>query len=422
MHEVSVPTKGPSGSILPRVLLLIFALVVGLGLCEALLRLVTREPAELSLLRGSDFQEIYLEPDPQLGVVRRPNLDLYFRFEERPSGFIHFQTNNLGLRRIEPTGPPSGAVQRVLVLGDSQIDGSVDNQENVCSLLEARLNAAGRRFEVLNAATGSYSPYQSFLWYRSRGVALSPRLVLFTVFLGNDLAELVAPGRPRLKAESGGFQEVPGTDDFARRMQTRNSPSAWTAAKFFLLQNSVLFGRMASLAGGSAVQAPGPMGAAYRNCIGCTGQSLGQIYWFKHHPGDLTASLESLRELLGRLKDLTGQNRCRLAVLVLPTRLEVEPEQDGERTQRTAAILGLSNDDLQLDRRLETDTVRIARELGIATVDLGPLMAEHHRETGESLYYQTDWHLNAAGHRFLAETLYEDVLHWGTDSVPALRQ
>ena len=103
---------------------------------------------------------------------------------------------------------------------------------------------------------------------------------------------------------------------------------------------------MASLAGGAAVQAPGPMGAAYRSCIGCTGQSLGQVYWFKHHPGDLTASLDSLRELLGRLKALTGKNRCRLAVLVLPTRLEVEPEQDGERTQRTAEILGLSNDDL----------------------------------------------------------------------------
>lgn len=391
---------------LPRLLLLGLAVFLSAAFCELLLRLTTREPVELSLLRGDDFQTVYFEPDPVLGVVRRPNLDLRFRFEERPSGFIHFRTNNLALRRAAPTRVGKFAGTRVLALGDSQIDGSVDNRENVCSLLERRLNSRAERYEVLNAAIGSYSPYQSYLWYRSRGKVLEPDLILLTVYLGNDLAELVAPGRPRLMPVDATFREISVTEDYQRRMQAYREPSGWRRMKFFLLQHSVLFGRLTSLVGGSGVETTGPMATAYRTCLGCTGQSLGQTYWFKHHPGDLKLSLRSLEELLRRFKLEADQAGSRLVVLVLPSRLEVEAEQDADRIRETARVLDLNDQDLQLEIRLGEQTLGIARMLGLSTVDLTPILTQAHRKTGENLFYRTDWHLDAAGHRALADGLY----------------
>lgn len=396
-------------TILPKVLLLAITLLLGLASCEFILRLMTREPTKLSLLRADDFQAIYFEPDPLLGIVRRPNLDIRFRFEERPSGFIHFQTNNLGLRRITPTEPDKGSSRRILVLGDSQIDGSVDNRENVCSLLEKRLNSGSVQYEVLNAATGSYSPYQSYLWYRSRGKKLEPDVVMLTIFLGNDLAELVAPGRPRLMPEKMRFREISVTEDYQQRMRTYHEPSAWTKLRFFLLQNSVLYGRLSSLSGGADVLAPGPMGAAYRTCIGCTGQSLGQAYWFKYHPQDVRRSMVSLEELLRRFKADVEVSGGRPIVLVLPSRLQVEAEQDADRTREVAEILGLTEKDLGLETRLGDEALSIAQGLKIDTIDLAPPLEEAHRSTGENLFYRTDWHLDTSGHRILAEQLYDRV-------------
>ncbi len=419
MRNMTLTYSG--GSILPRVILLVVTLILLLAFSEIILRLMTREPAELSLLRAADFQAIYFEPDPVLGIVRKANLDVRFRFEERPSGFIHFQTNNLGLRRVEPTEQNKGSKRRILVLGDSQIDGSVDNQENVCALLESELNSGPTRYQVLNAATGSYSPYQAYLWYRTRGRDLQPDVVIFTIFLGNDLAELVAPGRPRLMPDRKGFCEISVTEGYQRRMKTYREPSGWTRLRFFLLQNSVLFGRLSSFAGGSGVQATGPMSRAYRCCIGCTGQSLGQAHWFKNHPQDAHLSMLSLQELLRRFRTDVEQSGGHLIVLVLPSRLQVEAEQDAERTRKVAQILELSAENLELESRLAHETVSIARELEIDTVDVTPLMAGFHRKSGENLYYDTDWHLDPAGHRFLAEQLETLTFSWSASGQSAPR-
>ena len=43
---------------------------------------------------------------------------------------------------------------RVIVLGDSQLDGTVADNENMTSILEAELAAKGKQYEILNAATG----------------------------------------------------------------------------------------------------------------------------------------------------------------------------------------------------------------------------------------------------------------------------
>ncbi len=101
------------------------------------------------------------------------------------------RTNNLGLRRDTPTAlqkPPGGL--RILVLGDSQSEGIVENAETYAALVESALGRV-RRTEVLNAATSGYSPLLSYLWWERYGASLQPDAVLLALYTGNDLGELL---------------------------------------------------------------------------------------------------------------------------------------------------------------------------------------------------------------------------------------
>ena len=213
----------------------LFAVIVA----EVALLFWTTEPLEVVLLRATDFHQIYFEEHASLGVVRRAGVDCRFRFQERPSGFVHFQTNNLGLRRAVPTAieKPVGRT-RILLLGDSQLDGIVDNDENLTCLMEERLRAQGKNVEVLNASTGSYSPYQSYIWYTKFGRELDPDLVILSVYLGNDLAELLTPGRPRLIPRDGSFLEERPTKEFLEHMSVVEVPSTLRRLHSFLMQRS----------------------------------------------------------------------------------------------------------------------------------------------------------------------------------------
>jgi hypothetical protein len=97
---------------------------------------------------------------PTIVYEHAPRVYLAVPLAEHDGGSFGFRTNNLGLRRSHDTTIEKAPdVFRVLVLGDSQADGYVDNDENLSTLLEAnlaaRLAAEGRRLEVLNAGVAA---------------------------------------------------------------------------------------------------------------------------------------------------------------------------------------------------------------------------------------------------------------------------
>jgi hypothetical protein len=390
---------------LSKLALLVATTLAALATFEAVLRFLVEDSTEVLLMRGRDFHSRYFSPDVDIGVVRRPNLDIRFRFPERPSGSIHFQTNNLGLRRSTETPPPKPpGVRRILLLGDSQMDGAVDNHETAAFRVEAKLNRRHGLWEVLNAATGSYSPYQSYLWYRKFGLDLDPDLILFSVFLGNDFAELLVDDRPHLEWDPDeGLKRKPTSDKFLARMHVDQSPiSTATRMRSALLQRSSLFARLSLLLSRDRPVAAGEVAAAYSACIGCTGQSLGQAHWFDR-ASRLAESIGALGELLSELKRETGD---RVVALSIPTRLQIEPHRDRERIEQTRRLLGLGTDET-LEDDLAKALRRLCRDLGIPLID--PDRALTDAAHSGSLYHDTDWHLNARGHAVVAQVVYDQL-------------
>lgn len=376
---------------------------------EWILKSWFEEPSDLLLMRGTDFHRIYFETDPVIGVVRKPDVDFRFRFEERPSGYVHFRTNSVGLRRSKQTRlRKQQGITRVLVLGDSQLDGTVDNSENLTAILEAELVANGRQYEILNAATGSYSPYQNYLWYRSYGARLEPDIVVFGVFVGNDLAELMAPGRPRLVLENGSFREEGPSQDFLERMKAIESDSVWSSWKSYLLQRSALFARLTLLVTTDLPSSEGSVAKAYSICLGCTAQSLGQVGWFSER-WDLNESMKILREILVRLKNEIQTRNAELMILLIPTRTQIEPELDVERIQRVCSILKLCPQDLEMEDEICRRLIRAALDIDIPVVDMRPDLLEIHKSLKLPMYYKTDWHCNTLAHEVIARRLLEEM-------------
>ena len=93
---------------------------------------------------------------------------------------ITWKTNNLGFRDDE-VGPKDGL--RVLVLGDSFTAGyGVERNELFTSALEDRLGV-----DIVNAGTGGWDLDHQYHFFRTKGRDLEPDVVLYAMYLGNDL-------------------------------------------------------------------------------------------------------------------------------------------------------------------------------------------------------------------------------------------
>jgi hypothetical protein len=159
-----------AAALVPGVLLILEA---GLGLAE---RAAPAPDAPPPLHRLHRYSEAY-------GWAPRPGARLV-------QGGVTVTINARGCRGrpIEPGRGEAGT--RVLMLGDSIAFGlGVGDAETFAGLLDAR----GRGLEVVNLAVQGYGPCQSLLRLEREGLEYGPRVVVFSLCLGNDFADAVLP-------------------------------------------------------------------------------------------------------------------------------------------------------------------------------------------------------------------------------------
>lgn len=132
-----------------------------------------------------------------------PNVKVRRRFGEHPDGGYLVTTNSLGLRRSTEVAvePPD---LRVLVVGDSHVDGVCNSEESFPFLLEQSLRARGRDAEVLNAARGGQSPV-NYPGTIERYADLGPDEVIVMFTGANDFLELLGFGRLFQGYETDGY-------------------------------------------------------------------------------------------------------------------------------------------------------------------------------------------------------------------------
>jgi hypothetical protein len=168
--------------------LVIFALVIVLGLLEALLAITKLNVPDFSLFI------------PGKGTTYIPHA--YYRHTKE--GFSEGRFNSHGFRDYERTYEKPPGVFRILVLGDSYIEAfQVQLEESFTAQLEKLLNAqsSSAKYEVLSLGQSGFGTAEEYLRYLNFGAAYSPDLVVLALTTGNDFRN----NSKLLNGHNGGF-------------------------------------------------------------------------------------------------------------------------------------------------------------------------------------------------------------------------
>ena len=244
----------------------------------------------------------YYISDPIVGHIHKSNAQRYYIWPEHKDGHIILKTNNLGFRRDSDTLTDKHDKIRILVTGDSQIDGVINNSESCCTILENLLNQAvnSRQYEVINSGVGYYCPH-NYLGVIKKYLYLAPDIFIVTLYGGNDFIETCA----------------------LMGCQRSNDPEYYAKLK---------------------------KGRSFNP--GGLSQGLNQIYYFKFYPESLEISLKAVTDDFHSIKEICDSHNIILIVLLLPSKIDIEWRTDNLRLNKCKELLNLTDADLQINTEI----------------------------------------------------------------------
>ena len=282
---------------------------------------------------------------------------------------ITYSTNNIGCRYpIDLQVPKPPGVRRILVLGDSFTLGYYYD-DTVAAQIERRLNSSpqGKRFEVVNCASPSYSPLLYYLRLKNQLADLQPDEVLLNVNLTNVYDDYWRY-RPRgVFSPDGEPLAVQGPARWRRRVLL------WGLGKSYLA-------RLAWTVRSSA----GPhVGAAQGTLAPATERRIFDYYF------SLPVTSEAWQREVGfcldnisRILSFCRQRGIAVTVTLVPHKEQLQPDANGKLWIR------------ELDRRVE----KLCREAEVPFYSPAEDLA-HELNAGHPLYMQSDMHFTVEGER-----------------------
>jgi len=284
---------------------------------------------------------------------------------KRPKEYdVAFETNSLGMRDDE-VGPKHG--QRILMLGDSFASGyGIERGEMFADILERNLGV-----EIVDAAVGGYEIIHQARWFEAHGRDLAPDLVVYVVYLGNDLSR-----NDEWRVDESGALVSPEREFPVRRPYE---------IKLLALYKSFRYRRKIEQEQqrGDWVPKPDYLVTAERELSDGAKKDYADV-----------------EQLLERLRDDVRAAGAELVVVLVPYRTMVDRT---ERERFSAMTAGF-------DARYDLDaparrTGAILERLGVEYFDLSPALRMHFDAGGDPLYFPVDGHLNARGNALVAQAL-----------------
>ncbi len=363
-----------------RLVLVAFGLVLGFLAIEVGLRLAgPNVPLDLTMARFQVYHPVY-------GFFHRPGVSGWLRTREFTS-FVKF--NAQGLRGPEVAVPKPAGTLRVLVLGDSVVEGAQVAQEaTVAALLARELEAleTSGRIETVNAGVAGFGTAQQLLFLEREGAALQPDLVVLVFTIANDVADngVKVARRWKLAAERRPFFELDAAGELRELPFDAPPPEPFEGPRAFLRDRSVLFNVAELWAAGKTV-------ARAQGSVVPPLDAEKEVYL--REPGEAWSDAWEVTErLLVEVDRVAARLGAPLVVALSPTQWQMD---DGA----WRAFMGTGS---QLERRFGAEVPNerlreIATRRGIRMLDLlGPFRAG--TADGTPLFLRRDGHWLEGGH------------------------
>jgi hypothetical protein len=290
--------------------------------------------------------------DPLMFSRREPNVRRRVRLAEHPNGGWWLVTNSLGMRDDEPRAERPD--RRVIVVGDSHVDGVCDNAESYPNRLEVELERAHPEvsIEVLNAGQGGWNLW-NYLGALEAYLPLDPDAFVVTIYGGND------------------FVGTLGLWHFFRGKSLRREARRITPE----------LKRLGELH------------------PGIVPQFLEQVAYFQRAPDEVAVAVRVTEVLLDEMRSLCEREGIALVVVYLPPLAEVQAPFFSDALEHARADLALTSEQELVSSRIADAVLTSATAAGVAVVDLRPAFRAH----GQRLYWQADHHIGVAGHALAAD-------------------
>jgi len=293
--------------------------------------------------------------DPVTYFAYMPGLKQRVNFREHPKGRWRMRTNSLGMRRDSEVSAEAPAL-RVLVAGDSHVDGVCNNREAFSALVEAELDLRfpGRAVELLNASRGGYTPY-NYLGVLEKFLYLEPDVFLVVITSANDFSGVL-----QLAHMFEGTELVGLTPEENKKKR-------------------------------KAIEVSRPALSS-----GCNA-----LHYFKHQPAELEFSFQTVRSILLEMQRICAHEGIRPLLCYLPTQATMDWSDEPGYLREVRELLELAPADLALAGEIHERLFETCRELGFPALDLATVL------TADEHFYRSDLHLNTHGQRAVAELLIE---------------
>ncbi len=377
-------------------------------------------------------------PDAQYGWAHQPGATGRW-FNPYNEYNVEVTINSKGLRDVEMDYVKAADEFRILVLGDSYVEGMrVPLEQTFSKVLEQRLNAVDSpiKFQVINAGVSAWGTDQALLWYRNEGVKYEPDLVILGFFPGNDFLN----NSEALEVENFGAVRKPffylDGDQLALRYYPFNPDQAPKAAASPAVQQAT------ETAAASALTAPLQTwrpwlqnnSALYRFVTPMLRESIPPlarllVRWGLLEPGqeEIDATLPAdyipvtygvyrrppteqwqdaftlTNALIRALDKEVSASGVRLAVVIMTAQEQVYPDFWQGLLQRYPAMQDNDWDMEQPNRVLYS----ILDGSNIPYLDLLPIFRQRAASARNLLHLRHDGHWTADGERLAGESLYQ---------------
>lgn len=335
------------------------------------------------------------QPDPQLGWRHVPGARRLWTEEGR--GLI--EINQLGFRDRERTIERSTDVFRISVFGDSMTEAvQVNLDQTFTYLLEERLKEKHYGVEVLNFGVSGYSPVQEFLLFKQEGVRYAPNLVIWTVFLDNDISGC----HPALTVSEWGspflFEANDFHPDFSRPEQSvkefEQQPGYWLRehSAIYRFLSAWRWRLMAHLTSSSVIsQAEVPKRFL--------------LYEKRSSPlPEWEAAWNCFERTMKLFSDEASRQGARFVILSLPSAYEVNSKAWADNLTANPRMSQREWDLAVPHKRLKA----IAAKQGIEVIEPHGIFQQ--LQDGPSIYFGNAGHLTPHGHMKLEEVLENFIL------------
>jgi hypothetical protein len=401
-----------------RVIGALALLILSFGLSFTLAEIVLRYMFPIGV--SSSFK--HRIPHPVFGWTLEPGANY---LNKRPEDTVRVIYNSKGWRDVEHSFKNDRGTFRILVLGDSFMEGySVELENMFHKQLERLASNNAVDIEIINLGVGGYGTLQEYLVFRDIGKNYNPDIVLLGFYLDNDVTNnsfaLESMGhrkktsrkiksRPFLNSSKSKWEIT--QVDFEGSCRRYLSGKAKSDASFHRLSGQLALTQAASHAAKHLRIMWTGNNDNFNENKDATGETNNKKdrnfarYGINYcqEPPEFTEAWLTTKRILTRLKNDVSSIGAKLFVYTVPGLYEVDTKRLKKKVMKYELMC---TENLPAYDRL----AGILNELDIGHVNLLPGFRKDMKNDALNLFLASDKHWNEQGHKLAAEIVYSSLI------------